>query len=572
MKEQVFLDFDLKFNLRQARCNKPTILYAVFTFGGRQVKINTNVKVYPSQWNRKRQLATISNGLTELDNSNNKIVNDTIKRIGIAFQEQKCYLCENVEDLENIFTLVKQGINPKYKSRMKKQIEPLATNIMLDYVRSTNSRKTAQQYSTIISAFKSFLDVKNIDNHLASMNFNTLKAYQDYMCDEDPKRISTIKNKIMVIKHILKEISKTREYDYRYSNSELDDLDPIPDIRSKCDKRSKQVSLTEDQISTLYLLNGLTSEEEEYKDLFVLQCWTGQRISDLLKLFDKTNYLDENTVSYKNKKTREDVVVKLDTDGYQIKDILKKYDNKQFQYIDLNLLGEALDALDENEDKLKSKFKKMCEKYNKTIKSIGKKANFNAPTEYIEQFGRKLVTSKDVFWRLMHSHSARHSYITNMLRRGVNKEIIRITTGHSDDDMIDMVYQHLTTEDNANKLHQGMNVCANNTEPTKALNKNKFEVINIINNDDNKEEKYVNNIDEAKKVLVFLGVDAKEFIDIDDYTKLLVLIGRREEVMMKKYGLESTKKFKDIFNEKESFIRRTELLHELYIKLKGQQL
>ena len=32
MKEQVFLDFDLKFNLRQTRINKPTIIYAVFSF------------------------------------------------------------------------------------------------------------------------------------------------------------------------------------------------------------------------------------------------------------------------------------------------------------------------------------------------------------------------------------------------------------------------------------------------------------------------------------------------------------------------------------------------------------
>ena len=99
MKEQVFLDFDLKFNLRQTRINKPTIIYAVFSFNWKQVKINTNTKVYPTQWNHKRQIATISNGQTNLDNNNNRIVNDTIKKIGIVFEEQKHYLCENVEGL-----------------------------------------------------------------------------------------------------------------------------------------------------------------------------------------------------------------------------------------------------------------------------------------------------------------------------------------------------------------------------------------------------------------------------------------------------------------------------------------
>lgn len=233
MEEQLFLDFDLRFNLRQAKQNKPTIIYAVFTYGGKQVKINTKVKVYPNQWNRKRQSATISNNQTRLDNSNNKIVNDTIKEIEIAFQEQKYYLCDNTEKIENIINLFKQSINPQYKSNMKKKTEPLATYIMTNYVQTTKSDTAAGQYITIISAFKSFLDTKGIDNHLASMNFHTLKAYQDYMCDEDPKRVTTINNKIGMIKHFLKQISKTKQYDYKYSDSELDDLESIPDIRSK---------------------------------------------------------------------------------------------------------------------------------------------------------------------------------------------------------------------------------------------------------------------------------------------------------------------------------------------------
>ena len=568
MKKQVFLDFDLRFNLRQAKQNKPTIIYAVFTYGGKQVKINTKVKVYPNQWNRKRQLATISNGQTRLDNSNNKIVNETIKKIEIAFQEQKYYLCENTKEIENIFTLFKQSINPQYKTRMRKQNEPLATIIMTDYVNTTKSKSVAEQYKTIISAFKSFLDIKGIENHLSSMNFQTLKAYQDYICDESPKRVSTINNKIGMLKYFLKQISKTKQYNYKYSESELDDLDPIQDLRSKWDKRSKQVSLTEEQINILYKLSNLTPEEEEYKDLFILQCWTGQRISDLLKLFDKTYYIDDNTISYKNKKTKEDVVIKLNTIGYHIKEILKKYENNQFMHIDLNLLGEALDALDEDEDKLKSKFKRMCEKYNKIIKAIGKKANFNTPTEYIEQIGRKLVNSKDVFWRLMHSHSARHSYITNMLRRGISKEAIRITTGHADDEMIDFIYQHLSKEDMAIKLHQEMDKLNENVIPIPTPKKKRLEVVELSNTNTPKTNEYVKDINEAKEILCFLGVNAEEYQDVYDYTMLLVMIGRREEVMMKKFGFEDTAKIKDIFNEKTNLKKRKELLHELYERLK----
>ena len=40
MSEQVFLDFSLNFNLRQTKKNMPTIIYALFTFRGRQYKVN----------------------------------------------------------------------------------------------------------------------------------------------------------------------------------------------------------------------------------------------------------------------------------------------------------------------------------------------------------------------------------------------------------------------------------------------------------------------------------------------------------------------------------------------------
>lgn len=566
MEEQVFLDFDLRFNLRQAKRNKPSIVYAVFSYGGKQVKINTNTKVYPTQWNNKRQIATISNGQTILDNTNNKIVNDTLRKIGIVFEEQKNYLCNNIDEIENIFNVMKTAINPKYKNRMKKKDEPLATYIMLDFA-AKKGKTTYDQYKTIINAFKTFLDLKGIDNHLSSMNYKTFKAYQDYLCDEDPKRVKTIDNKMSALKGLLRSISKSKEYNYKYSDSEIDDLESIPDLRSKWDRRSKQVALNEKDILNLYTFPNLKQKELEYKDLFCLQCWTGQRVSDILKLFDKNNYIDDNTISFKNKKTKEDVVIKLNIGGYYIKEILHKYTEKWFGYIDFDLLGKAMDASDENDDdeKINKRFHKMCKDYNNTIKALGKKAKLDTLTQYTEQFGRKLTIANDVFWRLMHSHSARHSYITNMLRRGVSKEVIRITTGHADDEMIDLIYQHLTKEDMAYKLHEGMNFNQKeniNEMPKLMPNKQKIEVIETVNRNENKED-YIKSIDEAKEVLCFLGVDAEDYIGVYDFTKLLVMIGRQESVLMNKIGFETTEKFKEIFNEYADLKERRKMLHEL---------
>lgn len=226
-----------------------------------------------------------------------------------------------------------------------------------------------------------------------------------------------------------------------------------------------------------------------------------------------------------------------------------------------------MDASDENDDdeKLNRKFRQMCKHYNDTIKLLGKKAKLDTLTQYTEQFGRKLTKENDVFWRLMHSHSARHSYITNMLKRGVSKEVIRITTGHTDDEMIDLIYKHLTKEDMANKLHEGMKINQKediNEMHKPILNKQKIEVFETVSKDDDKEN-YIKSIDEAKEVLCFLGVDAEDYISVYDFTKLLVMIGRQEAVLMDKIGFETTEKFKEIFNEYADLKERKKMLHEL---------
>lgn len=129
MDKQVFLDFTVRFNLRQRKQNKPTLIYAVFCFDRRQHKISTGLKIYPSQWNREKQIATISNGQTELDNRNNAIINRRLIAILTKVEEKKGYLCENVDSISNIFQEIKFVINPNSRN-MVKQVKQVATTIL----------------------------------------------------------------------------------------------------------------------------------------------------------------------------------------------------------------------------------------------------------------------------------------------------------------------------------------------------------------------------------------------------------------------------------------------------------
>ena len=115
MEKQVFLDFRLRFNLRQSKQEKPTIIYAVFVWQGVQYKVNTSLKIYPSHWDAKSQTATVSNRLSMRDNQNNMIANDKIALIKTSFYEKKNYLCTQID--ADVVKEITNAINPNIRQK-----------------------------------------------------------------------------------------------------------------------------------------------------------------------------------------------------------------------------------------------------------------------------------------------------------------------------------------------------------------------------------------------------------------------------------------------------------------------
>lgn len=441
MSEQVFLDFSLNFNLRQTKKNMPTIIYALFTFRGRQYKVNIGAKVYPTQWNKRKQIATISNGQTRLDNRNNEIVNKKIRSLLAIFEEKKNYLCENLERIDFLFEEMRQAINPKLKCRnyMEKEMHLSATLVfrkMVDkYVKEDSSKKI---YLGYISAFEAFLKVKNIPNRLSAINGDTLTDYQQYLLDLNPRRIATHLNKIKGIRTLINHANRDKEIK---ANINTNSFVAIRDERSKEQKKSKQVPLTEKQLLAIYNYTNLKPREVEARDLFICQCLLGQRISDLPKIF-KGEYAitlldDENEViSFTVQKTREEATLYLFP---VVKEILERYKQTGFKHIDLLIEDEKI--VRRNEAKL-----------NRTIKQVCKKVGLDSDVIYVEQIGEDVVEKKKKLFEMIHTHIARHTFITLMCRLGIPKEDVIIATAHTDTTMIDDVYLHETVNDKGTRL------------------------------------------------------------------------------------------------------------------------
>ena len=77
--QQIQLKHSVRLNLRAG--GRFSILYGVINIEGKQHKINTGIKLYPYQWNVKKQVAIISNLQSPLDNHNSAEANKEIEAI-----------------------------------------------------------------------------------------------------------------------------------------------------------------------------------------------------------------------------------------------------------------------------------------------------------------------------------------------------------------------------------------------------------------------------------------------------------------------------------------------------------
>ena len=442
MSEQLFLDFSLNFNLRQTRRNVPTIIYALFTFQGRRCKVNIGAKVYPAQWNKRRQIATISNGQTRLDNRNNEIVNKRISAVLAAFEEKKSYLCENLERMDFLLEELRQAINPNLKTRhaaMKENNELSATLILSRMAESNIASESSKKiYLGYVSAFKEYLEAEGISDRLSSINRDVLEGYQQYLLERRPATIKTLLNKVKGIVTLINHANKDKTV---RSNINTNGITYLEDNRSREQRKSKQVPLTESQLSAIYNYTDLNAKERETRDLFICQCLLGQRISDLPKIlkgdYRITRLGDGNEViAFMAQKTSQEATLYLFP---VVKEILGRYRQTGFEHIDL--LAEDEKAIARNEVKL-----------NKTIKEVCRKAGLDSDIDYVEQIGSKIITRRKKLFELIHTHTARHTFITLMCRYGVPKEDVIVATAHTDIKMIDEVYLHETVNDKGTRL------------------------------------------------------------------------------------------------------------------------
>ena len=324
------------------------------------------------------------------------------------------------------------------------------------YPKDTDTRKT---YISRLNSYLEYLKVKNLDS-LEVFKQSGLNAYTRYLTEKGESKaminakcemIVRLVNKVLAIEepYLKFNISGGLQYNKKKDSrpdkgrfaltleevQAIEKLDFAP--AEKYDLKTILPRQEDGSINPKYPLSLRGRLLSEYRDIFVLQCRTGQRVSDLAQYLlyivgqptDKVKQVEVDGQCYfelKTKKSQGKECALIVEDEY-IRTFIDKYNRVKF------LIDVA--KLDNNNSY-----------YNYAIKMLAKLAGIDREITYRNAQDEEIT---EPAYLKLSSHCARHTFITQKLNEGVSPDKLCYLTGHTDDNMIKTIYSHLTSTDKA---------------------------------------------------------------------------------------------------------------------------
>ncbi|MBQ3946711.1 MAG: hypothetical protein II670_14070, partial [Alphaproteobacteria bacterium] len=222
MEAQVFLNESCRFYTRTAKGEKPQMMYANIKVGGKRFVIGTAVKVNPQHFNPKKQKALVSNDLTELENRNNTIVNETISVYYSKYLKLVKHLQHNPDDIVQVdkiiynFVPMKRKNNTNGNGKAKKTLYDTLEYIFnkeLEYeVRTHMITGDRQEVKSVqLQLFYIFLTEKGYENVWDSLTPSIWREYSEWLLKRKNKKgknlnISYINAVLSSLKNVVNNI------------------------------------------------------------------------------------------------------------------------------------------------------------------------------------------------------------------------------------------------------------------------------------------------------------------------------------------------------------------------------
>lgn len=462
----------LNFNIRS--CKKKdnhTIIYLVLYLCGNENKKQYKFpigKVIAKYWNSKQQLPLLtSKGMSNEVKKQQLLVNQIITDIKCALCVGNSYTIDEIRKIIedkpiNIFSQKEHGVlkNKGYitgvsdnesnnkeklpncqsliKNKNKMPITsqfisakrtPKATRAVMRIFdnwkeNSPKSEGTLQQYYYDLKAWEKWVNETNQRDGYSLLTIDGVFAYREFLTKKGVKP-NTINYKLRLLCQAINELAGTNE---RKKGINFIDVKQVKIKNALTTKKLKE-EITKEDIDAFKKVETYTQREEFFKNLFLLQIATGQRISDLHTIL-KGGYvtLSNNINNYIKVVNKKGSRPKLNK--YKYSYVLESVD-----------VSNIIDKLVNNEILNKS-FNYFAHKFNITLRTLFNRAKIT----------RLSVNGKPLCEEIS-SHYGRHTFATQQVRNNTNKGSIARMMGCTEQ-MVTNVYMHPTDMDIINGISE----------------------------------------------------------------------------------------------------------------------
>ena len=371
-------------------------------FASKRIEFTTGYRIDAAKWDSDKQ--RVRNGCTNKLKQSASEINASL--LGYYTEVQEIFKKFEVEEIMPTPEQIKEAFNALHKPIEEVKQRKLTPNAFYkafdEFVRDCG-----RQNDWTDSTYEKFAAVKN---HL--MNFRTeltfdffdekgLNDYVTYLRDVKEMRNSTIGKQLSFLKWFLrwafrKGVHQNNAYDsYK------------PKLKST---QKKIIFLTWEELNKLreFEIPAAKQALDRVRDVFLFQCFTGLRYSDVFNLRKsdiKGDHIEVTTV-----KTSDSLIIELNKHS---KAILDKYKDVAFE-----------------DDKVLPVITN--QKMNDYLKELAELAGIDEPVRQTYYRGNERIDEVTPKYALLGTHAGRRTFICNALALGIPPQVVMKWTGHSD--------------------------------------------------------------------------------------------------------------------------------------------
>jgi site-specific recombinase XerD len=362
---------------------------------GKKFKHSTGHIIKPtSNWDKtKKQVRSMFNGYESI-NTELKSLKDYVEKI---IREYKILNDHQIPSLDYVKSRIHVDGNNKPIEPEKKDVKTFQ-DLMTDYLESkkaTVKRSTYINYSDAIEKIKDFQTSENCVITFEGINAHLIGKYKRYLSKTEMDQTS-LKQYLRLFKYVL-NWGVENEYLISYN----------PSIFKYKAKKGQGhiIYLNTDEIEAIENYVPTSKTHRIVKDYFLLQCYLGLRISDILTL--RKEHIKNLHIDKVTQKSKTRIYNPINEKASAI---LEKYEDKQTKYL-LPTFSIAT--------------------INTALKKIAEEVKINENVVTVRFVGNESIEEVVPKYKLVSSHTGRRSFATNLIYKGCPIAVVSKLLAHS---------------------------------------------------------------------------------------------------------------------------------------------